>query len=211
MTATTSVPYPVNLRLDGRPVLLVGGGSVAHEKIEVLAAAGAAVTVVAPAVRDEVAALAAEERRRPFEAGDTAGFRLVVVATGDRALAGQVFDEADGAGIWVNSADDPARCTFTLPARLRRGDLLVTVSTDGASPAYATWLRDEIDAWLEPAHLELLSLLAAERRRMRAEGRPTAHPGWHEALRSGMLERLRDGDVPGAEELLRTCLSSPSA
>ena len=94
--------------------------------------------------------------------------------------------------------------------RLRRDDLLVTVSSGGASPAFATWLRDEIDAWLEPAHLELLALLAAERRRMRAEGRPTAHPGWHEALRSGMLERLRDGDVPGAEELLRTCLSSPS-
>ena len=118
--------------------------------------------------------------------------------------------EADAAGTWVNSADDPARCSFTLPARLRRDDLLVTVSSGGASPAFATWLRDEIDAWLEPAHLELLALLAAERRRMRAEGRPTAHPGWHEALRSGMLERLRDGDVPGAEELLRTCLSSPS-
>jgi precorrin-2 dehydrogenase/sirohydrochlorin ferrochelatase len=206
-----SPPYPVNLRLEGRPVLLVGGGAVALEKIDELVRAGAVVTVVAPEVRDEVAALAAEVRRRPFEPGDTAGFRLVVAATGDRAVAGQVFDEAEAAGIWVNSADDPARCTFTLPSRLRHGDLLVTVSTDGASPAFATWLRDEIDAWLEPAHLELLALLAAERRRMRAEGRPTAHPGWHEALRSGMLERLRDGDVPGAEELLRTCLSSPSA
>jgi siroheme synthase-like protein len=206
-----SPPYPVNLRLEGRPVLLVGGGAVALEKIDELVRAGAVVTVVAPEVRDEVAALAAEVRRRPFEPGDTAGFRLVVAATGDRAVAGQVFDEAEGAGIWVNSADDPARCTFTLPSRLRHDDLLVTVSTDGASPAFATWLRDEIDAWLEPAHLEALALLTAERGRMRAEGRPTAHPGWHEALRSGMLERLRDGDVPGAEELLRTCLSSPSA
>lgn len=204
-------PYPVNLRLDGRPVLLVGGGAVALEKLSELALAGAAVTVVAPEVRDDVAALAAEVRRRPFEPGDTAGFRLVVVATGDLEVASQVFAEAEAAGTWVNSADDPARCTFTLPARLRRDDLLVTVSTGGASPAFATWLRDEIGAWLEPAHLELLALLAAERRRMRAEGRPTAHPGWHEALRSGMLERLRDGDVPGAEELLRSCLSSPSA
>jgi precorrin-2 dehydrogenase/sirohydrochlorin ferrochelatase len=184
---------------------------VALEKLQELVAAGAVVTVVAPEVRDDVAELASEVRRRAYEAGDTAGFRLVVVATGDQEVAGQVFAEADAAGTWVNSADDPARCTFTLPARLRRDDLLVTVSTGGASPAFATWLRDEIDAWLEPAHLELLALLAAERRRMRAEGRPTAHPGWHEALRSGMLERLRDGDVPGAEELLRTCLSSPSA
>lgn len=204
-------PYPVNLRIDGRPVLLVGGGAVALEKIEELAACGATVTVVAPEVRDDVAALAAEVRRRPFQDGDTAGFRLVVVAVADRDVAARVSAEADAAGTWVNSADDPARCTFTLPARLRAGDLLVTVSTGGASPAFATWLRDEIDAWLEPAHLQLLELLAAERHRMRAEGRPTNHPGWHEALRSGMLERLRDGDVPGAEELLRSCLSSPSA
>jgi precorrin-2 dehydrogenase/sirohydrochlorin ferrochelatase len=206
-----SPPYPVNLRLEGRPVLLVGGGVVALEKVEELALAGAVVTVVAPDVRDDVAALAAEVRRRAFEPGDTAGFRLVVIATGDVEVAGQVFAEADAAGTWVNSADDPARCSFTLPARLRRDELLVTVSTGGASPAFATWLRDEIGSWLEPAHLELLALLAAERRRMRAEGRPTAHPGWHEALRSGMLELLRDGDVPGAEELLRSCLSSPSA
>lgn len=203
--------YPVNLRLEGRKVLLVGGGAVALEKIEELAAAGALVTVVAPEVRDEVAAVAAEVRRRPFEVGDTEGFALVVIATGDLEVAGAVFAEADAAGTWVNSADDPARCTFTLPARLRRGDLLVTVSTGGASPAFATWLRDEIGDWLEPAHLQLLELLAAERRRLRADGRPTMHPGWHQALRSGMLERLRDGDVPGAEELLRSCLSSPSA
>lgn len=206
-----SRPYPVNLRLEGRPVLVVGGGAVALEKLEELVAAGAVVTVVAPEVGDEVAALAAEVRRRPFRAGDTAGFRLVVVATGDRSVAAEVHAEAEAAGIWVNSADDPDRCTFTLPARLRRGDLLVTVSTGGASPAFATWLRDEIDAWIEPAHLQALELLAAERRRLRAEGRPTSHRGWREALRSGMLERLRDGDVPGAEELLRSCLSSPSA
>jgi precorrin-2 dehydrogenase / sirohydrochlorin ferrochelatase len=207
----TAPAYPVNLRVEGRTVLLVGGGAVALEKLEELAAAGAVVTVVAPEVRDDVAALSAEVRRRPFRPGDTAGFRLVVVATGDPDVADAVFAEAEAAGIWVNSADDPARCTFTLPARLRRGDLLVTVSTGGASPAFATWLRDEIGDWLEPSHLQLLDLLAAERRRMRAEGRPSMHPGWQQALRSGMLERLRDGDVPGAEELLRSCLSSPSA
>ena len=84
---TPAHPYPVNLRLEGRPVLLVGGGAVALEKLQELVAAGAVVTVVAPEVRGDVAELAAEVRRRPFEAGDTAGFRLVVVATGDRDVA----------------------------------------------------------------------------------------------------------------------------
>jgi precorrin-2 dehydrogenase / sirohydrochlorin ferrochelatase len=135
----------------------------------------------------------------------------VVTATGDPAVDQQVFDDAEAAGVWVNSADDPDRCTFTLPSRLRRGDLLVTVSTAGRSPALAAWLRRQLEGVVGPEYEALLALLAAERDRMRAEGRSTEHPGWKIALESGMLERLRDGDVAGAEELLRSCLSSSSA
>ena len=202
--------YPVNLRLDGVPVLVVGGGRVAVAKTRGLLEAGALVTVVAPDVTEELAGLGVVVERRVYAAGDAAAHRLVVTATGDPAVDQQVFDEAQAAGVWVNSADDPARCTFTLPSRLRRGDLLVTVSTGGRSPALAAWLRRELEAVIGPEYEQLLELLAAERDRMRAEGRSTEHPGWKTALESGMLERLRDGDVAGAEELLRTCLSSSS-
>jgi precorrin-2 dehydrogenase / sirohydrochlorin ferrochelatase len=202
--------YPVNLRLDGVPVLVVGGGRVAVAKTRGLLEAGALVTVVAPDVTEELAGLGVVVERRGYAAGDAAAHRLVVTATGDPAVDQQVFDDAQAAGVWVNSADDPARCTFTLPSRLRRGDLLVTVSTGGRSPALAAWLRRELEAVIGPEYEQLLELLAAERDRMRAEGRSTEHPGWKTALESGMLERLRDGDVAGAEELLRTCLSSSS-
>jgi precorrin-2 dehydrogenase/sirohydrochlorin ferrochelatase len=206
-----SAPYPVNLVLDGLPVLVVGGGRVALGKVVGLVEAGARVTVVAPEVRPEVEALGVEVRRRPYEAGEAAGYRLVVAAVDDPAVAQVVHDDAEAAGIFVNSADDPARCSFTLPSRLRRGDLLVTVSTGGRSPALAAWLRRRLEAEIGPEFEQLLELLAGERDAMQARGEPTEISGWRKALESGMLERLLDGDVTGAQELLRTCLSSSSA
>ena len=203
--------YPVNLLLEGRSVLVVGGGAVAVGKVAGLLEAGAAVTVVAPEVRDEIAALDVQLHRRGYEPGDLTGRRLVVVAVDDPVVAQAVHDDAEAAGIFVNSADDPARCSFTLPSRFRRGDLLVAVSTGGRSPALAAWLRRRLEEEIGPEYEQLLELLAAERDAMRARGEPTEIPGWRKALESGMLERLLDGDVPGAQELLRTCLSSSSA
>ena len=203
--------YPVNLVLEGRPVLVVGGGAVAVGKVTGLLEAGAVVTVIAPEVRDEITDLGVAVHRRRYEPGDVEGYRLVVAAVDDPAVAQAVHDDAEAAGILVNSADDPARCTFTLPSRFRRGDLLVAVSTGGRSPAQAAWLRRRLEAEIGPEYEQLLELLAAERDAMRARGEPTEVPGWRTALESGMLERLRDGDVAGAQELLRTCLSSSSA
>ena len=122
-----------------------------------------------------------------------------------------VYDDAEAAGIFVNSADDPARCSATLPSQFRRGDLLVTVSTGGRSPAMAAWLRRRLEDQVGPEFELLLDLLAEEREAMQARGEPTDVSGWRTALESGMLERLLDGDVAGARELLRTCLSSSSA
>jgi len=208
-----SVPhYPVNLVVEGRSVLVVGGGRIALGKVRGLLDAGAAVLVVAPDVDPELAALpGVAVERRPYERGEAARHRLVVTATGDPEVDGAVFEDAEAAGVWVNSADDPARCSFTLPARVRRGDLLVTVSTGGRSPALASWLRERLDEELGPELEVLLDLLAEERERLRAAGASTEHPGWKIALRSGMLDRVREGDLAGARELLRTCLSSSSA
>lgn len=204
--------YPVNLLVEGKPALVVGGGRIALGKVRGLLDAGAAVTVVAPDVLDELAALPdVVIERRPYERGEAARYRLAVTATGDPDVDQAVHDDADAAGVWVNSADDPERCTFTLPARVRRGDLLVTVSTGGRSPGLASWLRERLDEELGPEYETLLEVLADERARLRATGASSEHPGWKTALRSGMLDRIREGDLAGARELLRTCLSSSSA
>lgn len=195
-------PYPVNLLLEGRRVLVVGGGAVALEKVRGLLAARAEVTVVAPEVVDELASLPVAVERRRYERGDVEGFRLVVAATDDPAVNQAVHDDAEARGIWVNAADDPERCTYTLPARLERGRLLVTVSTSGRSPAFTAWLRDQLAEVIGPEHEQLLELLAEHRAALAAAGvRPPA-TSWRRALDSGMLELIRDGRLAEARALL---------
>jgi siroheme synthase-like protein len=211
--------YPVNLIVDGRPCLVVGGGPIALHKVRGLVEAGARVTVVSPQLDPGIAELAADPaggagevaaEARPYRRGEVAGYRLVVAATGDPAANQQVYDDAEAAGVWVNSADDPERCTVTIPARLRQGRLTVTVSTAGHSPAVAAWLRDRLVGELGPEYDQLIGLLAEERVRVQREGRSTEDLDWRSALDSGILELVRAGRLEAARERLRSCLSSSS-
>jgi siroheme synthase-like protein len=203
-------PYPVNLLLAGYPCLVVGGGPVAAQKVRGLLAADAEVTVVAPEIVEDIAALGVRCERRPYRRPEAADYRLVVAATGDPAVNQQVFDDADAAGVWVNSADDPARCSFTLPAVVRRGRLTVTVSTGGHSPALAAWLRDRLDTELGPEYDQLVGVLADVRSEIQTTGRATETLDWRQALQSGILELVRAGRIEEAKERLRACLSSSS-
>jgi precorrin-2 dehydrogenase / sirohydrochlorin ferrochelatase len=206
--------YPVNLVLAGRRCLVVGGGRVAAQKARGLLDADADVTVVAPEIGDDIAGLAAAGRlaceRRPYRSPEAADYRLALAATGDAAVNQQVFDDAEAAGVWVNSADDPDRCSFVLPARVRRGRLLVTVSTGGHSPALAAWLRERLDAELGEEYDVLIGVLAEVRSEIQARGRATESLDWRAALDSGILELARAGRLEEAKERLRACLSSSS-
>ncbi|MDZ7674469.1 MAG: bifunctional precorrin-2 dehydrogenase/sirohydrochlorin ferrochelatase [Acidimicrobiales bacterium] len=204
--------YPVNLVLRGRSVLVVGGGVVAASKVDGLLAGGAdTLTVVAPEVVDAIHAMPVAVEERPYRSPEAADHRLVVAATDDAEVNRRVFLDADAAGVWVNSADDPANCTFTLPARVRRGQLMVTVATGGHSPALAKWLRRRFEAEFGPEYDELMELLSSERERILAEGRSTEGLPWQDALDSGMIDLLRSDRTAEALDLLRTCLSSSSA
>jgi siroheme synthase-like protein len=199
--------YPVLLDLAGRPCLVVGGGSVALGKVRGLLAVDARVTVVAPEVLDEIAELDGVTLvRRAYASGDLAGQRLAIAATDDRAVNHQVFLDGEAAGVWVNSADDPANCAFTLPAVVRRGPITVAVSTGGHSPALSSWLRDRLGTELGPEYEVLLQLLAERREALRSEGVPTEGLSWQQALDSGMLDLVREGRVAEARELLQACL-----
>jgi precorrin-2 dehydrogenase/sirohydrochlorin ferrochelatase len=113
--------------------------------------------------------------------------------------------------VWVNSADDPANCAFTLPSRVRQGPLLVTFATGGRSPALATWLRRRFAAELGPEYATLIEVLAAERDARRAGGGSSEGLDWQNALDSGMLDLIRQDRIAEAKELLQACLSSSSA
>lgn len=204
------ISYPVNLVLEGRRCLLVGGGQVARRKAEGLVACGAIVTVVAPEVDPGLAVLPVTVERRAYAAGEAGNgaYRLVLTATDDAEVNQAVHDDAEAAGVWVNSADDPDRCTFTLPAVVRRGPLLLTVSTGGHSPAVASWLRGRLSEEYGPEYEVLVALLAEEREAILAEGRPTEGLAWQKALDSDMLSLIRGGLISEARNRLQTCLSS---
>jgi precorrin-2 dehydrogenase / sirohydrochlorin ferrochelatase len=201
--------YPVNLLLAGKPVLVVGGGTVAASKIRGLLDAGAVVHVVSREVSDEVRALPVTWEERVYERGEVAGYRLVTTCTDDPAVNRAVFEDGEEAGIWVNAADDPANCSFILPARVRQGRLLVTVSTAGHSPALASWLRQRLGEELGPEYDALIDLLAEQRESARAEGRSTEAMDWRSALDSEMLDLVREGRVSEARARLSARLGRP--
>jgi siroheme synthase-like protein len=214
--------YPVNLVLAGRPCLVVGGGRVAVGKVRGLLEAGARVTVVAPEIDPRLAVLAGGSddtgdaggtvsvERRPYRRQEVAAYRLAVAATGDPQVNQQVYDDGEAAGVWVNSADDPDRCSVILPARIRQGRLTVTVSTGGHSPAVASWLRARLADELGPEYDQLIELLSEARREVQAQGVGTEQLDWRRALDSGILDLIRAGRPEEAKERLRACLSSSS-
>ena len=206
--------YPVNLLVAGRRCVVVGGGRIAARKIEALLDAGAAVHVVAPKLDDAVRHWADTGRltvsERGFEPEDLDGAWLATAATPDPAVNQAVFDAGEARRVWVNAADDPERCSFTLMSVIRQGDLVVTIGTGGRSPALAAHLKDRLGAELGPEYGTLLDLLSEARETMRAEGRSSEDAQWQRALDSCMLDLIRTGRVAEAKELLETCLSSSS-
>jgi precorrin-2 dehydrogenase/sirohydrochlorin ferrochelatase len=212
MPVSAAAQYPVNLVLIGKKCLVVGGGRVAARKVEGLLACGADVTVIAPDVDPELATNPdVRIVARAYVEGDAGrgGYRLVITATDDPATNQLVHDDADAAGIWVNSADDPERCTFTLPAIVRNGPLMLTVATGGHSPALASWLKARLaDEYGGGDYRTLLELLDEVRSALRSEGRTTEGLAWQTALDSDMLSLIRGGRISEARDRLKTCLSS---
>jgi siroheme synthase-like protein len=206
--------YPANLLLGGRRCVVVGAGRIAARKIEALLEAGGAVHVVAPELGDEVRAWVADGRltadERGFKSDDLDGAWLATAATSEPAVNRAVFEAGEARRVWVNAADDPEHCSFTLMSVVRQGDLVVTVGTGGRSPALATYLKDHVATEMGPEWATVLDLLSEAREAARAGGTSTETLDWRRALDSGMLDLIRNGQVAEAKELLQTCLSSSS-
>ena len=143
---------PVFLKLDGRPGLIVGAGTVAFEKIRSLLKTGLRLRVVAPTARPEIQQLAMDGRiewiQRSFETADLDGNFLVIAATNSPEINAAVYRGAVERGILSNSVDDPPHCDFFFGSVVSRGKLQIAISTAGESPAFAQRLRREIDEQL---------------------------------------------------------------
>ena len=201
---------PVNLVVRGRRVVVVGAGRIASRKIAPLLELGAHVMVVAPEVAPEVRALADAGRcdlvERSFRPADLDGAWLVLTASDDAAVNAEVHAAGEAARVWVNSADDPANCSFTMMSVIRRADLVVAVGTGGRSPALAAHLRRLLTEELGPEYETLLDLLSEAREAVRASGRSSEDADWQRAFDSGIVDLVRAGRVADAKELLNSCL-----
>jgi siroheme synthase-like protein len=206
------VVYPVALILQDRSCLVVGGGQIAERKARGLLACGARVHVVAKEVLPPVRSLEAVAgvdsiEERPYRRGEVAGYWLAVAATGDSEVNKAVYEDGVAARVWVNSADDPASCSFILPAVARQGPVSVAVSTSGYSPALASWLKQHAAEHMGPELVELAEMLANARARLKKEGRSTEDIDWRSSLDWDMLDLIRSGRRAEAEERLEACLS----
>lgn len=184
--------YPIYLNLNGKRVIVIGGGEVAERKTASMTGSGAIITVISPEVTAKLAAMAdtqaIEVQKREYIRGDCAGAALVFSATDDRKVSQSVWEEASAAGIPVNTADQPTLCDFIMPAVVRRGDLAIAISTGGTSPALAARLRERLSRIITPEYAQLTDLLA--------EVRPDIHRRVpQEKDRKALHYRIVDSDI----------------
>jgi precorrin-2 dehydrogenase/sirohydrochlorin ferrochelatase len=170
--------YPICLRIADRPCLVIGGGPIAEQKVRSLLDADANVTVVSPQLTAVLTDWAGAGRivhiARGYRRGDLVGMTLVYAATDNEELHAQVAQDAHDAGVLVNVVDRPRLCDFIVPSIVARGDLLVAVSTSGASPALAKRIRRELEASFGPEYALALTVLKRLRVDLAERGVPSA-------------------------------------
>ncbi len=204
--------YPIQLDVKDRPCLVVGGGEVGTRKVKMLLKCGARVTLVSPAVTAELEQLASRGavalERRTYRSSDLADVFLVIGATDDMALNRRIHADAEQARRLCNIADQPGLCNFILPSVIDQGDLTITISTGGRSPAFAKHLRRHLQAQFGPEYGRFLQLMGAVRKRLlAAEHAPEAHkPIFERLIRSRLLELIKSDNQAAIDTLLAEIL-----
>lgn len=202
--------FPVNLDLQGRKVLVVGGGPVGEGKARGLVEAGAAVTLVSPVVTTPLQEMEARGelavRLREFAPEDLEGFFLIIGATNDPAVNKQVYDLASARNLLCNIVDHRALCNFLTPSLFNRGPIQISVSTGGVSPTIGQLIREKISDVVGPEFETLLEISAELRARAQA-----TIPGFNE--RKELLSEFAHSDalqfiIEGKEDLARALADS---
>jgi siroheme synthase-like protein len=202
--------YPIMLRLEGRACVIVGGGAVAARKVDRLLSAGALVTIISPELHPALVALSEDRKitvqQALYAPGMLANLHplLVFAATDDAAVNQQVADEARSLGALVNDVDEQGDDRdFMSMASVQRGEITVSVSLGGASPALVAHLQRQIDNVIGEEYATL-STWMAEARPIVQEGvktQPERAAVWRLVIESSILDKLHNGDPEAARQL----------
>ena len=204
--------YPVHLDIKNRDCLVVGGGAVGTRKVETLLECGARVSVVSPEPNQQLKKLASEGAitliQRAYRAADLKGMFLVIGATDDEDINQQISDDAAHYNILCNIADRPESCNFILPSIVRQGDLVITISTSGKSPALAKQLRQKLETQLGQEYAEFLRLMGAIRNKLLSQvHEPEAHKDlFNKLIESDLIELMQSNKTEEINSLLYNIL-----
>lgn len=207
-------PLPIFVNLDERPVLIVGGGSVASRKVAAVRKTDAQLTVIAPELCNELQKLAGtgeiRHLARGFRRGDTAEFALVFAATNDDTVNSAVADEARAAGILVNVADKPEDCTFVMPSIIDRNPVQIAISSAGASPLLARLLRARLETLIPSGFGDLAKLVAGFRNavKQRFSDLDQRRRFWEDVLQGPIAELFFSGQQHRAMKRLEAKLEN---
>ena len=200
--------YPVHLDIKNRNCLVVGGGTVGTRKVNTLLECGARVTVVSPDPSPKLKKLASngtiELTQRSYRPADLKGTFLVIGATDDENLNQQISKDAEKSNTLCNIADRPEVCNFILPSIVRRGDLVITISTSGKSPALAKQLRQKLETQFGQEYAEFLLLMGAIRKKLLSEAHePEAHKDlFNKLIDSDLIELMQSDKTEEINSLL---------
>ena len=204
--------YPIFLQLEGMTALVVGGGGVAQRKVETLLAFGAKISIVSKELAPELNRMVDKgEIRFLGEEMEDAFFddvSLVIAATDDAEFNHQVSEGARRRGLLINAVDQPADCTFIVPSIVRRGDLMIAISTSGKSPALSKKIRKRLAPQFGDEYTDFLRLMGDLRKVLLPMRLPQPENSriFDEIVESGILEALARRDLPFVEAALRRIL-----
>jgi precorrin-2 dehydrogenase/sirohydrochlorin ferrochelatase len=194
--------YPIMLDIDGKRCIVIGGGKVAQRKVESLLECGGIVTVISPEITEGLGNLAQNGKiqivLKAYTRGDLKGFDLAYVATDNQQVNTQCLEEARQEKVLLNVVDKPDMCDFIVPASVQRGDLTITVSTNGKSPMLSKKIREDLEAAYGEEYIVFLEVMG--------ELRPLVLKKWEnihhrreffeKMIYSDVLDRYRNGEIP---------------
>jgi precorrin-2 dehydrogenase/sirohydrochlorin ferrochelatase len=162
--------YPINLDIKKKKCLVIGGGEVALRKVKALLECQAKVTVVSPQLHPDILKLAKAKQiqvvKKKYQSEDLNKVFLVIGATDDNRVNRQIATDAEKKHLLVNIVDVPDLCNFQVPASIRRGELMLTISTNGKSPALTKYLRRQLEEQFGPEYSDYLDLLGEWRKEL---------------------------------------------
>ena len=205
--------FPISLKLQQQPCLIVGGGHIAYRKAILLAKAGAVIHVIAPEIESNLLEIVESSQgqyvQAPFSPDiQLRNYRLVIAATNDKAVNIQVFEACEAEKILVNSVDDPPHCRFMVPAIIDRSPLVVSIATNGTSPVLSRQIRTQLEATIPHGMGKLADFSGQWRASVKAK---IINPDerrifWEDLYASPLKEHVFNDNIVEANRLIEQAL-----